>query len=160
MITSFYKSNIENNVYSLGDRQSNRYKTRNDPVSRMLHYELLPLVEKFVGKSLKPSYSYLSCYVKDADLPFHTDNRECEFTVSYLINRPELSKWPIYLHKQKEKRPYIGRLNYTPDKNECFELDFDGNNSLLCFCGQSYGHFREKLNHNYYNILLFHYKLA
>ncbi len=160
MITSYYKSNIENDVYSLGDRQSNRYKTRNDPVSRMLHYELLPLVEKFVGKPLKPTYTYLSSYVKDADLPFHTDNKQCEFTVSYLINRPELSKWSIFLHKQKEPRPYIGRLNYTPDKDQCFELDFEGDNSLLCFMGQSYGHFREKLNAEYYNILLFHYKLA
>ncbi|AII17142.1 ferrochelatase [Aureococcus anophagefferens virus] len=160
MITAFYKSNIENGVYSLGDRQSNRYKTRNDPVSRMLHYEMLPLVEKFVGKPLKPTYTYLSSYIKDADLPFHTDNRECEFTVSYLINRPELSKWPIYLDKNKQKRPYIGRLDYTPDKNSCFELDFNDNNSLLCFCGQSYGHYREKLNFEYYNVLLFHYKVV
>jgi hypothetical protein len=123
----------------------------------MLHYELLPLVEKFVGKPLKPSYSYLSCYVKDADLPMHTDNKQCEFTVSYLINRPDNSRWPIYLEKNKQKRPYIGRLDYTPDKNECFELDFENNNSLLCFCGQSYGHFRNQLNADYYNILLFHY---
>ena len=158
MITAYYKKNIENNVYSLGDRQSNRYKTRNDPVSRMLHYELLPLVEKFVGKPLKPSYSYLSCYVKDADLPFHTDNPNCEFTVSYLISRPENSSWPIYLDKNKQPKPYIGRLNYAANKDDCFELDFEANNSLLCFMGQSYGHYRKKLEADYYNILLFHYK--
>ena len=48
----YYSRNIENNVYVLGDKQSQRFKSHNEPLSRILHYEILPLIETVVGKKL------------------------------------------------------------------------------------------------------------
>ena len=96
----YYKTTIAQDIWPLGDRQSNRYKAHNEPMSRFLHYEILPLIEKITGKHLKPTYTYLSAYVKGADLPGHTDREDCEYTVSFVVDKPDDSKWNIYIHKE------------------------------------------------------------
>jgi len=156
LVKEYYNYALSNNLLPLGDRQSNRrYKARNDPVSRILHFELLPLVEKFVGKKLKPTYTYISFYKKGADLPNHNDNSNCEYTISYLIDKPENAKWNIYFDPKYSKKN-AGRAKTTPSKEECIELDCDVND-LLCFCGQEHNHFREALEYEYYNVILLHY---
>ena len=152
----YYSRNIENNVYIMGDKQSQRFKSHNEPLSRILHYEILPLIEKVVGKKLMPTYTYLSAYVKDSDLPAHTDRADCEYTVSFLINKPENSKWPIYLHKVKQPIKYKGRSVFTPSNDECFEIDCNAG-GLMMFSGTDHIHFREKLPHDFYHIVLLHY---
>ena len=92
----YYRKTIADGVWGLGDRQANRYKQNNEPFSRFLHYEILPLIERITGKTLRPTYTYLSSYVNDADLPAHTDRPDCEFTVSFLVNKDH--DWPIYAH--------------------------------------------------------------
>ena len=42
-------------------------------ITRLLHLEFLPLIEKIVGRKMEPTYTYISAYVKGADLPAHTD---------------------------------------------------------------------------------------
>ena len=66
LLQNYYTETIRQNVWALGDKQSNRYKAHNEPMSRFLHYELLPLIEKITNKKLRPTYTYLSAYVKDA----------------------------------------------------------------------------------------------
>ena len=92
---SLSKETIENNVWPLGDKQANRYKSNNEPLSRFLHYEILPLIEKMTGKQLKPTYTYLSAYKKDSDLPGHTDRADCEYTVSFVVDKPENNNWNL-----------------------------------------------------------------
>ena len=152
----YYSKNIQDKVYALGDKQSQRFKSNNEPLSRILHYEVLPLIEKVVGKSLRPSYTYLSAYVKGSDLPAHTDRADCEYTVSFLINKPENSKWPIYLHKVKQPVKYKGRADFTPSKDECFEIDCNAG-GLMMFSGTDHVHFREELPDDFYHIVLLHY---
>ena len=147
---------LSNNQFTLGDRQSKRFKTRNDPYSRMIQYELLPLVEKFTGKKLRPTYTYLSCYIKGSDLPAHGDNPNCEFTVSYLLDKPENSSWNIYFHKKRQEKHCGGRSSFTPNIDECIACDCD-KGGLMSFKGQDHLHFRDKLEHDYYNLLLLHY---
>ena len=156
-----FKKYIELNIYKgafvLGDKQANRYKAHNESFCRFMHYELLPLVEKIVGITLEPTYTYLSCYKKGTDLPAHTDRPECEYTVSYIIDKPKGVKWDIYLHKEKQTKKNKGRSNYTPDKSECLALDCNSN-GLMIFKGEDHLHFREKLEADYYNIVLLHYR--
>jgi len=153
----YYSTNIVNGAYVLGDKQSNRFKSHNEPMSRLLHYEVLPLIEKIVGKKLIPTYTYLSAYVKDSDLPAHTDRADCEYTVSFLINKPERSKWPIYLHKVKQSVKHKGRSDFTPPKEECIEMDCNAG-GLMIFQGTDHIHFREGLSDDFYHIVLLHYK--
>ena len=153
----YYSTNIVNGAYVLGDKQSKRFKSHNEPMSRLLHYEVLPLIEKIVGKKLIPTYTYLSAYVKDSDLPAHTDRADCEYTVSFLINKPERSKWPIYLHKVKQSVKHKGRSDFTPPKEECIEVDCNAG-GLMIFQGTDHIHFREGLSDDFYHIVLLHYK--
>lgn len=152
----YYSTNIEKGAYILGDKQSKRFKSHNEPLSRILHYEILPLIEKIVGKKLMPSYTYLSAYVKDSDLPAHTDRADCEYTVSFLINKPENSKWPIYLHKVKQPVKHKGRSGFTPPKEECIAVDCNAG-GLMIFQGTDHIHFREGLPDDFYHIVLLHY---
>lgn len=152
----YYSTTIENGAYVLGDTQSKRFMSHNEPLSRILHYEVLPLIEKIVGKKLMPSYTYLSAYVKDSHLPAHTDRADCEYTVSFLINKPDNSHWPIYLHKVKQPVKHKGRADFTPPKEECIEVDCNAG-GLMIFQGTDHVHFRENLPYDFYHIVLLHY---
>lgn len=153
----YYKKNIEEDKFILGDRQSKRYKHYDEPVSRFLQYEILPLIEKIVKKKLRPTYTYLSAYVKDSDLPPHTDREDCQYTVSFLIDKQEGASWPIYFHKTTQPVKYKGRYDFTPDIKECESIDCE-TGGLMMFCGQDHIHFREKLDADYYTIVLLHYR--
>ena len=153
---NYYKRTIKSGTWILGDRQSNRYKAHNEPMSRFLHYECLPLIERIVGKSLKPTYTYLSAYVKGADLPQHTDRPDCEYTVSFVVDKPEGSNWNIYVHNPQQPIKHKGRYDEKPPIEECEAVDCDAG-GLMIFQGTDHIHFREKLEHDYYNVLLLHY---
>tara|TARA_Y100000389_G_scaffold198551_1_gene235268 strand:- start:395 stop:2605 length:2211 start_codon:yes stop_codon:yes gene_type:complete len=156
VISNYYKFGIESGQFPLGDRQSQRYKARDDPVARILNYELLPLVERFTGSKLRPTYSYLSCYKKGADLPCHGDNTSCEITVSFMLDKPVATNWNIYFHLKRQKKHCGGRSDFTPSKDECVACDCHPG-GLMSFMGQDHLHFREPLEHEYYNLLLLHY---
>ena len=163
IIQDYTSRNIKKKSYPLGDRQSNRFKTIDDPINRMLHFEMLPLIERITGKRLKPSYTYLSCYLneegKDTRLPQHTDRAECYFTVSFIIDKPQNSKWPIYFHKVKQPVKNKGRYEgEPPSKDECIPCDCDAG-GLMIFMGEDHKHFREQINCDFYNIVLLHYVL-
>ena len=155
LLMEYYRKTIENKVFQLGDRQSNRFKAHNEPFSRFLHYEILPLIEAITSKKLKPTYTYLSSYVNDSELPAHTDREDCEYTVSFLVNKDK--DWPILLHKVKQPVKYKGRSSFTPKTNECLSLDCESG-GLIIFSGTDHIHFREKFTGEFYDILLLHYR--
>lgn len=156
LLKKYYKETINKNVWALGDRQSNRYKAHNEPMSRFLHYECLPLIKRITGKSLKPTYTYLSAYVKGADLPPHTDRPDCEYTVSFVVDKPDNFNWNIYVHKPQQEVKHKGRYDEKPPLEECEAVDCDAG-GLMLFQGTDHIHFREKLEADYYNVLLLHY---
>ena len=156
LLQNYYKDTINSDTWVLGDKQSNRYKAHNEPMSRFLHYECLPLIEKIVGKSMKPTYTYLSAYVKGADLPPHTDRPDCEYTVSFVVDKPEGSNWNIYVHKPQQEVKHKGRYDEKPPLEECEPVDCDAG-GLMLFQGTDHIHFREELEGDYYNVLLLHY---
>jgi prolyl 4-hydroxylase len=153
----YYREAISKGYFVLGDNQSNRYKSNNEAFSRFLHYEILPLIEKIVCKKLKPTYSYLSAYTKNADLPPHTDRPDCEYTVSFVVDKPNNKSWPIYFDKTKQPIKGKGRYDTKPPKEECINCDC-GSNGLMIFNGRDHIHYREALEYDFYNILLLHYK--
>ena len=126
-------------------------------MTRLLHLEFLPLIEKITERKMEATYTYLSAYQKGTNLPPHTDRPECEFTCSYVIGKPQNSNWNIYVHKVKQPEKYKGRYDFTPDKNECIPVDCN-ENGLMIFNGTDHIHFREELPYDYYNIVLLHYR--
>tara|TARA_Y100000389_G_scaffold202403_1_gene247567 strand:+ start:20047 stop:22155 length:2109 start_codon:yes stop_codon:yes gene_type:complete len=156
-ISDYYHEAINNGVFELGDRQSNRYKSRNCPISRMMQYELLPLVEFFTGQKLRPTYTYLSCYINKCDLPAHTDQQDCQYTMSYIISKPENSSWPIYVDLNKQPKKNRGRYPYTPSKEKAIPCDCN-TGGIMCFNGTDHIHWRETLDAEYYYVALLHYR--
>jgi len=148
--------NIESKFYPLGDRQAQRYKTNDEILCRLLHLECLPLINKLVGREMIPTYTYLSCYTKGTKLDPHTDREACEFTVSYIISKPPGSNWNIYWHKETQNEKHGGRSEIKPSKEDCIACDCN-ENGLMMFSGTDHLHFREELEHDYYNIVLLHY---
>ena len=47
----YYSNHITKGSFELGDHQSVRYKHHNEPVSRFLQYECLPLIEKLLKRN-------------------------------------------------------------------------------------------------------------
>ncbi len=158
IIQNFIKEAINRKEIDLGDRQSNRFRARNETITRFLHYEVLELIRKITGKEVRPTYTYLSCYTKEADLPAHTDQPDCEYTVSFVIDKPENSSWPIYLDKNKQPHKYKGRADYTPKKVDCISCDCESG-GLMIFNGTDHIHYREPCLYDYYNIVLLHYRI-
>ena len=156
IIDEYFKTNIKNGVYKFGDRQSKRYKIIDEIITRLLHLEFLPLIEKIVGRKMEATYTYISAYVKGADLPAHTDRSECEYTCSYIIGKPPDTTWNIYVDKEKQLEKYKGRQGYTPPKEQCIAVDCR-ENGLMIFNGTDHIHYREPLEHEYYNVVLLHY---
>ena len=159
-IKEYFHWAIDNKKYSLGDSQSNRFKAHNDFMTRILHYEALPLIEHLVKKELVPTYTYLSCYIRDCELPAHTDRSDCEYTVSYIIDKPEGVNWNIYVDMEKQPLKSRGRYRqYVNDdhKDNCKKVDC-GPGGLMMFNGIDHIHFREKLDGDFYYIILLHYR--
>ena len=152
-----YQTAIDNKVFPLGDRQAQRYKAHNEAAARVLHYEIFPLIEKIVDEKVYPTYTYTSFYTKGTNLPPHTDRPECTYTVSFIVDKPEGSNWNIYVDLKNQVRKNIGRCEPISSKEDCVPVDCDAN-GLMIFCGEDHCHFREKLEYDYYNILLLHYR--
>ena len=148
-ILKLYISKINKKIFKPGDSAClKRYVYNDDIITRFLHIKLLPLIENIINKKLVPTYTYLSLYRKGAELDIHSDRKECEYTVSYLIDKSEDSNWAIYFNKK--------RGNMSINKNDLLEL-YCNNNEFLLFEGINHLHFRNELKFDYYNILLFHY---
>ena len=161
LFIDYFKNTIDNDKFQFGDKQSQRYKAYDDLMSRIMQYECLPIIEKITKKKLRPTYTYFSGYAKDADLPPHTDRPECEFTVSFLVAKPEGTNWPIYVDKKKQPIKFKGRYrDYVIENNkqDCVQVDCNAG-GLMCFQGTDHIHFREKLEHDYYYITLLHYQI-
>ena len=105
---------------------------------------------------MRPTYTYLSAYVNGAELPPHTDRADCEYTVSFIIDKPEGINWNIYVHKVRQPVKFKGRYDIKPPIEECEGVDCDAG-GLMLFQGTDHIHFREKLIGQYYNIVLLHY---
>ena len=99
-----------------------------------------------------PTYTYLSCYIRDCELPAHTDRSDCEYTVSYVIDKPVGSNWDIYVDMNKEPLKSRGRYRqYVNDERKPFCKKVDcGPGGLMMFNGIDHIHFREKLDADTY----------
>jgi hypothetical protein len=113
-----------------------RFVLHNDPIGRIYHRALLPLIERLAGEPLKASYSYFSAYPRGTALPKHTDREQCEYTASLLIDfEPRKGAelpWPIGLDLERaEEKRALSVKQQVGD--------------VLLFRGRELAHFRRPL---------------
>ena len=70
-----------------------------DELTERLLLELQPLVEKVVGRSLHPCYSYLRLYGTGADLHAHLDRPSCEYSTTLTLGYDADAPWPIWVRR-------------------------------------------------------------
>ena len=155
LVKEYYDHSIKNKVFPLGDRQAQRFKSNNDPFSRFVHYEILPLIEHIAGRKLRPTYTYLSCYVTGSDLMPHTDREDCHYTVSFLISKDK--DWAVYCDPVKQ--PVKGKGRYPEFVQTEEHVGIIGQpNGFIMFNGRDHIHWRNKYEGERYDILLLHYR--
>ena len=80
-----------------------RYFEYGEPVTRLFHHLLVDPISAIVGKTLKPTFSYLTSYRPGSHLARHRDREQCEYAVSFLIDEepdPQgRTSWPIYIER-------------------------------------------------------------
>ena len=125
--------------------------------SLLLH--LQPIVEKHIGRSLFPTYSYFRLYKQRDDLKPHTDRNACEVSISLAFGWPDTLPWPFKLANDKD---------YANNPDECYGLSGDENvisialnpGDALIYAGPLVKHWREPLNGTAYVQAFFHYVYA
>jgi hypothetical protein len=136
-----FKINEKLQSYPFGDRQcKNSFSKYGILCYESLLLLLQPLMEKYIGRELSPTYSYTRIYYKNSKLDKHIDRKSCEYTASICItidNEP----WDIYLKKY--------------DSTEaCVSLN---PGDLIIFKGTELEHWREKYNGNEQIQVFLHY---
>jgi len=96
-----YFGDVVDNGLSPYREDSRRWYRHGDPVARLFHRLLAPVIQSVVSEPIKPSYPYFAAYPRGTSLSRHTDREQCEYTVSLLVGHEprgnrELA-WPIYL---------------------------------------------------------------
>eukprot|EP01125_Pyxidicula_operculata_P006666 TRINITY_DN2296_c0_g1_i2.p1 TRINITY_DN2296_c0_g1~~TRINITY_DN2296_c0_g1_i2.p1 ORF type:complete len:363 (-),score=87.65 TRINITY_DN2296_c0_g1_i2:134-1222(-) len=90
---------VQNGRMALGDPQvTTRYKSQNDRVTRIIHFQLADFVRKVIAHNAIPSYTYFGGYQAGSYLNPHNDRFQCEFTLSLTVQQqPHDRPWPLGL---------------------------------------------------------------
>lgn len=142
-LTRYYSAMIGTGEWKLGDGQvERRYGRHNEPIARYFHHQLTSLVSHIAGEPVKPTYAYVSAYQGGAALRAHLDRRQCEFTMSLLLDREQnAAPWPLWFQTHEGKT----------------SLNLDCGDAVL-FRGCELPHWREAaLAEQFATMLLFHY---
>ena len=154
-IEKYYLELIQEGAMRSSDRQSDRHCTRNEKVSRILNYDLEPLISRMMTIPMEASYTYGAFYKKDAILPHHLDRDTCALTISLCLHMPEGVEYPIMMEKRVNKK-HNGRLPYDVTEDQCAVLNY-GKNAFGGFFGCMHGHKRDKCPKDLCCYFMLHY---
>ena len=110
----------------------------NDALAQTLLLSLTPKMEKIVGKSLYPTYSFCRYYEEGQRLIKHVDRPACEYSITLPINA---NSWPIH---------------FENSDGEIFGIKLNPGQGLV-YKGQKLPHFRHELKEGKLIQLHLHY---
>lgn len=111
-----------------------------DAMGEALLLHMQPLIEKEVGFSLIPAYSYLRFYTAESFLRKHVDRPSCEISATLTVGNKSTASWPIYVESN--------------GKTIAVDLDVG---DLMIYKGPKIPHWREKLADGYWLQVFLHY---
>lgn len=108
----YYRSMIEQGFMPFVDRRNaRRFVTHNEPAAMFFHHQLTALMQRAVGRALKPNQLAVSAYTGGAVLPIHTDGANSDWNISLQVDfAPEPdgeTSWPLLLGED----PATGKPN-------------------------------------------------
>lgn len=146
------------NHINLDPQSRSLIKEYSDPLMETILDMSTPVIEKNVGKSLFPTYSFFRIYDKLSDLKVHLDRPSCEYTVALCLGAdPKDVPYNIFLGKENSKSDY----KYS-DETKNVPLEIEGKfemlpNNALIFQGTDKFHWREECIHDHFITVFLHY---
>lgn len=98
-LARYYRELIASGNWTLGDDQvARRHGWHNESVARFFHHQLTGFVSALVGAPVCASYTYVSAYQQGAELEPHIDRKQCEYTLSVIIDETggRSADWPLW----------------------------------------------------------------
>lgn len=99
-LARYFRALIDSGRWALGDAQvARRRGWHNEPIAGYFHLQLTDVVRRIAGEPVRPTYCYASAYRGGAALRAHTDRKQCEYTLSLLVDHcapSSLARWPLW----------------------------------------------------------------
>ncbi len=112
-----------------------------DAMGEALLILVQPMLEKRIGLSLLPCYSFLRFYTPESQLPRHLDRPSCEISVTLPIGHWQCDPgWPIWVESGGRDIP----VNLQPGE-------------IMVYSGAEVTHWREPLKSGFWVQLFLHY---
>ncbi len=130
------------------DPFSGRLVEKDEPFAQHLLHQLSGFVARLAARPVVPTYCYSMWYLRGARLGIHTDNEQCEYSLSLSIDQSpyEAEPWPFCVVSRRGLR--LTELRVAPS---------DG----VLFRGRSLPHYRRRLRSGESATgILLHYKAA
>ena len=120
---------------------------------------LQPIIEKNIGKSLLPAYSYYRVYKKGDKLYPHIDRSACEVSATVAFGWPDTANWPFKISNDKV---YIDGTEecHTPSSDDATIVISLNPGDMLIYAGPLVKHWRDPLDSMAYVQAFFHYVYA
>jgi len=111
-IADLVMNELDSNSFQLetDKRYYNNSYGGNIPVSWKLLDKFLPLVEKKIGRGVKPANPYIRVYRNGSTLNKHTDREGLDWTISLCLFTNLKNNWPLIVKNKN------GRLKHYPTK--------------------------------------------
>jgi alkylated DNA repair dioxygenase AlkB len=104
---AYYRALVASGGWAAGDAQvARRHGWHNEALARFFHHQWATLVGRIAEAPVCPSYCYVSAYQQGAELDPHVDRKQCEFTVSLIVDEcgGRSLDWPLWFLAGSERR--------------------------------------------------------
>lgn len=130
--------------------------SRDYPAALTFLWGLTPFVERAIGKSLLPTYSYFRVYQKGGACMVHSDRPSCEHSMSLTLGASDGLKWPFAIGQRRLSEQEIQAGEILPDfgEDKFSTFDMDPGDAIL-YQGVHYRHGRLAPNPNRWSAHLF-----
>lgn len=103
-----------------------------------------PFYTELAGRHLMPTYSYSRIYNQNEILDIHTDRKECDYSVTICLGKPDSSvNDPFY-------------ISYSEDKSDAREINLNIGDAVF-YRGCDVFHWRDRINSEWMTQTFLHY---
>jgi hypothetical protein len=126
------------------------------PAALTFLWALTPFVERTIGKSLLPTYSYFRVYQKGGVCMVHSDRPACEHSMSLTLGTSDGLKWPFAIGRRRLSEREVRAGEILPDfGTDRFSTIHLGPGDAILYQGVHYRHGRLAPNPNRWTAHLF-----
>ena len=138
------------------DQVPNTYSHYADIAMETLLLAVQPVMEKYTGLKLIPTYSYARIYKKGDVLHRHKDRFSCEISTTLNLGG---DKWPIFIEKDPNKGGVVEGKGYVTDNTKGIKVDLKPGD-MLVYRGNLLEHWREEFKGQDCGQVFLHYNNA